>query len=215
VPAPNIPTTEILGAIGSNLVTSLLMEIGALRRAGMGEDQVRQRIKSDWDNGQGMVGSFRAQAREAFNSAQQSFYGAGQTDTVAPGQDAATQLFTWHAVGVRTCVGCVGRMGQTRTFAEWQAIGVPGAGATPCRFNCRCTLLPVEKAYDLYGLQGGRRTPGTLESTAREPIRRREREIRAAQEFIDPPRTEAAVQNQIGNFRDPDAPTVSPNVRPD
>jgi hypothetical protein len=63
--------------------------------------------------------------------------------------------YRWSAVFVNTCShpptagtaspqGCMERHGLLKTWAEWEKVGLPRTGATLCRENCRCVLIPKE-----------------------------------------------------------------------
>lgn len=57
------------------------------------------------------------------------------------------QLWTWIDVqDDRECEDCQNRHGETKTWAEWEALGLPGVGATRCQYRCRCELVPEEVA---------------------------------------------------------------------
>jgi hypothetical protein len=65
--------------------------------------------------------------------------------------------YRWSAVLVKTCPDCLKRHGQVKTWAEWEAKGLPRTGQTVCRENCHCVLIPDEFAE----LEPVRRTPRT------------------------------------------------------
>jgi hypothetical protein len=47
------------------------------------------------------------------------------------------------------CATCVERNGKVGTTAEMETAGIPGSGATDCRYWCRCALIPITKEeYD-------------------------------------------------------------------
>jgi len=45
--------------------------------------------------------------------------------------------------GARHCGDCLEREGKIKTFAKWEAIGLPGAGMTQCGGNCLCSLVKL------------------------------------------------------------------------
>ena len=52
--------------------------------------------------------------------------------------------YRWVAVLVNTCPDCLARHNKVATWDEWEARGLPRTGATVCRENCKCMLLPAE-----------------------------------------------------------------------
>ena len=54
--------------------------------------------------------------------------------------------YMWVAVLINTCEDCLDRHGQIKPMAEWEAEGLPRTGATVCKENCKCILMPSEVA---------------------------------------------------------------------
>lgn len=52
--------------------------------------------------------------------------------------------YRWSAILVKTCPDCLERHGQVKSWEEWEAEGLPRTGATVCRENCHCVLIPEE-----------------------------------------------------------------------
>jgi len=55
--------------------------------------------------------------------------------------------YRWSAVitaVLKPCPDCNARHGQSLSWEEWEEKGLPRTGATVCRENCRCVLVPVE-----------------------------------------------------------------------
>ncbi|MDD5391084.1 MAG: hypothetical protein PHD37_17235 [Gallionellaceae bacterium] len=46
------------------------------------------------------------------------------------------------------CEDCRERDGRIQSWAEWEAEGLPGTGATVCGWRCRCSLEPSDIAAD-------------------------------------------------------------------
>lgn len=51
-------------------------------------------------------------------------------------------VYRWVAVLVKTCPDCLERHGKVKRWEEWEAEGMPRTGATVCRENCHCVLVP-------------------------------------------------------------------------
>ena len=61
--------------------------------------------------------------------------------------DMFPEIKLWDWLGIsdgKICPTCLRNHGSgAKTYEEWQRIGLPGAGATECQENCRCTLTPA------------------------------------------------------------------------
>lgn len=62
----------------------------------------------------------------------------------ADGREWDRKFYMWVSVGSGVCDSCHSLHGQVFALDQWEAIGVPGSGATLCGDRCRCTLVPVE-----------------------------------------------------------------------
>ena len=51
--------------------------------------------------------------------------------------------YRWIAVLINTCDDCLERHNEVKNWAEWEAEGLPRTGATICKENCQCLLLPA------------------------------------------------------------------------
>jgi hypothetical protein len=63
-----------------------------------------------------------------------------------PEKTIAEEEFRWVAVLINTCQDCLDRHGQSKTYGEWEMEGLPRTGATVCKENCKCMLLPAKTA---------------------------------------------------------------------
>jgi len=65
-------------------------------------------------------------------------------------EEGVDRNYRWSAVLVRTCSvpgtleGCLQRHNLVKTWEEWEDIGLPRTGATVCRENCHCILVPEQ-----------------------------------------------------------------------
>ena len=51
----------------------------------------------------------------------------------------------WASVGSpKICVDCEGRIGEIRTWDEWEAVGFPASGFSVCKEFCYCQLIPTD-----------------------------------------------------------------------
>jgi len=85
--------------------------------------------------------------------------------------DIFSAKLRWHIVGGshgdgRNCDGCLARSTwPSRTLAQWQDEGVPGAGTTECEDNCRCVLLPESYGQVKQEMWGEQVKPGIVDYT--------------------------------------------------
>jgi hypothetical protein len=71
--------------------------------------------------------------------------------TVDEAHDNWTGSDEWIWIAIdddNRCEDCSERDGEVNSWAEWQAIGLPGMGTTVCGWRCRCSLEPAELAAD-------------------------------------------------------------------
>ena len=51
----------------------------------------------------------------------------------------------WVSVGTpKICPDCESRIGEIRSWEEWEAIGLPASGFSVCKEFCYCQLVPEE-----------------------------------------------------------------------
>lgn len=60
------------------------------------------------------------------------------------------ELWQWITVSTRPCPDCQPRAGKVFPYSEWVKLGIPGAGRTICGPACRCKLLPITVAEDMF-----------------------------------------------------------------
>lgn len=80
---------------------------------------------------------------QAANAAQHNAY----LNTLAKelgGDVTAVMWRWWRDPSADSCDDCYGRDQQVKGYAEWEEIGLPGAGGTKCGGNCRCTIAPED-----------------------------------------------------------------------
>ena len=116
----------------------VLTEVKKLAAAGMGEGEILDYLKRDFDTGGRISGiirnTFSRTVSETLDWIPQEMMHAK-----FPG----AKTWTWITVSDdRRCDDCAERHGESRTWEEWEAIGLPGAGSTVCGDRCRCELVP-------------------------------------------------------------------------
>jgi len=85
-----------------------------------------------------MAHAATTQIRESINSMVFTSY----WEKVAQESD----YFLWEMEpSAKHCDDCVDRSGKVGTAAEMGNVGFPGSGATKCRQNCRCAIIPITR----------------------------------------------------------------------
>lgn len=192
------------------VVISLLDSLADMRTQGLAESVIKQQLSNQVALGSTAIQGFLASAREKLNSFQQKVYVAGQVRQIAKTPNPETEKFMWNAVGVGTCKDCISRHGRILTLSEWRKFGLPGSGATVCKFFCRCTLLPVDDAKKLYfnDISARRVTDDNLELVARSPILAKNAELKKQQKKRGKDYADSTFAAKLGNFKTEKAPSA-------
>ena len=194
---PELITANIRGEMES-FVRRLARQLADLRTSGVAQNQIEATLLNEFNNRQGAVSGLVAALKDETERVQQQFYGDSIQKAVLGDADPTEAQFMWNAIGSGTCPDCVARHGLIKTWAEWSALGRPGFGTTICRYNCRCTLIPVKQAQKLYKVSN----PEELEKAARDPIARRAKEIRKLVRERGAEYAQSTYQQKLGQFRD-------------
>lgn len=113
--------------------------------AGAPAEDIEAQLKDDLLNNGRMFSEFRrtikSTARGSINRVRDAGYFS---------EFEIDRKYRWTAVLVKTCSvpgtleGCIQRHGLVKTWDEWEDVGLPRTGATVCRENCHCALIPAE-----------------------------------------------------------------------
>ena len=115
-------------------------EIVRMRSNGMSDEAVEEALKSDLDTNGRIFGKLKNSTKAALIGSINQLAKLGQYEAYDLDQD----LFTWVTVkGHKVCADCVSRAGQTRTFSDWEELGLPGSGWSICKEYCYCVLDPT------------------------------------------------------------------------
>ena len=121
-------------------ITKLEREIALLRNAGVTEASIVDILGNDLATNGRIFGEFRNTIKRGIVSATMHASRIGQ-DRIY-GNSVGMQ---WVSVGTpRICVDCEDRIGEVRTWDEWEAIGLPASGFSVCKEFCYCQLIPTD-----------------------------------------------------------------------
>jgi len=122
-------------------VLTLDQIIFRMRASGMQDEFIKETLLKDLREGGQIFGDFRAALKSQVR--------LGIEDS-ARGQlkEEFKDIENWDWLGIadgKICPDCLQRHNsESKTYQEWQAIGLPGTGATVCQVDCRCTLVPAK-----------------------------------------------------------------------
>jgi hypothetical protein len=121
-------------------VSRLSREVEVLRGAGLSEAAILATLAGDLSSHGRIFGEFRNAIKRAV------VLGVMQSFRIGQDNIYGDQLeFKWISVGSpKICPDCEDRVGQIRTWDEWQELGVPASGFSVCKENCYCQLVPAE-----------------------------------------------------------------------
>ena len=121
-------------------LTRLEREIAVLRNAGIAESAIIDILGNDFANNGRIFGEFRNTVKRGIVSSvmQASRVGADRVY-------GDRMMFRWVSVGTpKICGDCTARIGQVRSWEEWESLGFPASGFSVCKEFCYCQLVPEE-----------------------------------------------------------------------
>ena len=121
-------------------ITRLEREVALLRNAGVAAAAILDILGNDLATNGRIFGELRNTIKRGIISSimQASRVGADRVygDSV---------MMRWVSVGTpKICVDCTPRIGQVRSWDEWEALGLPASGFSVCKEFCYCQLVPVD-----------------------------------------------------------------------
>lgn len=102
---------------------------------------IRADLLTDLESGGRVFGEFTNAMKPTFAGSTHRFRDAG-----ALAEMGVSNKYRWVAVLVNTCPDCMDRHNKIKQWAGWEDDGLPRTGATVCKENCKCVLIPAEAA---------------------------------------------------------------------
>ena len=119
-------------------VTRIEREIALLRNAGVSNAAIVNILGNDLATGGRIFGEFRNTVKRGIVSAVMQASRMGQDRIYGD-----SVKLRWVSVGTpKICLDCQSRIGQVKTWSEWEAIGLPASGFSICKEYCYCQLIP-------------------------------------------------------------------------
>lgn len=106
---------------------------------GASREEIKKVLLTDLEEGGRLFGEFRNAVRATSNGVINRL-----RDTAQFAEDYKIEKYRWVAVLVNTCPDCIARHGEVGTMEEWESQGLPRAGFTVCKENCKCVLLDAD-----------------------------------------------------------------------
>ena len=121
-------------------ITRIEREVALLRNAGIADAAILDILGNDLATNGRIFGELRNTIKRGIVSAtmQASRVGADRVygDSV---------MMRWVSVGTpKICVDCTPRIGQVRSWDEWEALGLPASGFSVCKEFCYCQIVPED-----------------------------------------------------------------------
>jgi len=118
--------------------TEIEREIALLRNAGISNDQILRILRNDLSTNGRIFGRLRNNIKRGIVSAVMQASRIGQDRVYGD-----SVMMQWVSVGTpKICVDCESRIGQVRSWEEWEALGLPASGFSVCKEYCYCQLIP-------------------------------------------------------------------------
>lgn len=100
---------------------------------------IRADLLADLESGGRIFGEFVNALKPTFAGSTHRFRDIG-----ALAEMGISNKYRWVAVLVNTCPDCMDRHNKSKSWEAWEADGLPRTGATVCKENCKCVLIPDE-----------------------------------------------------------------------
>jgi hypothetical protein len=119
--------------------TEIEREIALLRNAGISNDEILRILRNDLSTNGRIFGRLRNNIKRGIVSAVMQASRIGQDRVYGD-----SVMMQWVSVGTpKICVDCESRIGQVRSWEEWEVLGLPASGFSVCKEFCYCQLIPA------------------------------------------------------------------------
>tara|TARA_R100000700_G_C3116469_1_gene107262 strand:- start:174 stop:668 length:495 start_codon:yes stop_codon:yes gene_type:complete len=120
--------------------TEIEREIALLRNAGISNDEILRILRNDLSTNGRIFGRLRNNIKRGIVSAVMQASRIGQDRVYGD-----SVMMQWVSVGTpKICVDCESRIGQVRSWEEWEVLGLPASGFSVCKEFCYCQLIPAD-----------------------------------------------------------------------
>ena len=121
-------------------ITRLEREIALLRNAGVTDATILDILGNDLATNGRIFGEFRNTIKRGVISAIMQASRIGQDRVYGD-----SVMMRWVSVGTpRICPDCEIRIGDIKSWAEWESLGLPASGFSVCKEFCYCQLIPED-----------------------------------------------------------------------
>ena len=121
-------------------LTRLEREIALLRNAGISESAIVDILGNDFATNGRIFGEFRNTVKRGVVASVMQASRIGQDRVYG---DSVNMLWV-SVVTPKICVDCSSRIGEIRSWNEWEALGLPASGFSVCKEFCYCQLVPED-----------------------------------------------------------------------
>ena len=138
----NILLWETLGvSFGIDIfLTRIEREVALLRNAGITQRGIVDILRNDLTTNGRIFGEFRNTIKRGVVSSVMQASRIGQDRVYGD-----RMMFRWVSVGTpKICGDCAARIGEVKSWEEWEALGLPASGFSVCKEFCYCQLVPEE-----------------------------------------------------------------------
>jgi hypothetical protein len=178
-------------------ITNLITQ---LETRGLSDQQVINVLLDDLNNDGQIFGGLK---RQLIGDSQEFIEVAGSRLTAEEFQiQSGEESGTWVAILVNTCEDCLPRHGQTKTYNEWEELGMPRSGFSVCKSKCQCDVFPASVTESKEELRLPlKRAKGKLTSIARD--KKKAGEIKSIKKYVN---------RNLGTINDTKSP-LRPQIR--